>query len=415
MRVAHFVSAFPVLSETFVQDEIQAFAQEGFENVVVCLRPPPPQTKSHPDEDRLLEDRFREDLHVIDLLDPLLSPISTVRCLLKNPFRTALVKASFHAAAISRPKEMFRLGATLWRTLESVPRLRELGIRHCHAHFAHYPASAAWGCSRILGTSFTWNAHSYDLHLYRAHRMRKIRDADRIFPVSESNQEAIFRMGEGIQGLAERVTVSRCGIRLEGYSFEPPPSSGQEANRAPLLLGVGRLVDTKGFATLIKAAKILSESGLDFQTEIVGEGPECERLEKMISELGMQDRVRLLGPLSREETREQQRRAAVVVQPCSAGTNGLDGIPVVLMEAMALGVPVVSTRFAGIPELVEEGVTGCLVEVDDAQGVADKVSFLLSHLDKAHELTRNARSRIENEYDASSNYRRKARMIGEMV
>lgn len=204
------------------------------------------------------------------------------------------------------PRELLRLLYTGKRLLDVVSWLERQGVVHCHAHFAHYPAELAWGCSRVLGTTFSWNAHSYDLRLYSAHLKQRIRDADLVFPISEDNRRFIQEQitgEEGSEAIREKLRIIRCGIRLGDYSL------GVEAETScdPILLGVGRLVDTKGFADLIRAASLLLRDGIRVTVRIIGEGPERPNLLALASSLGCQDRIELMGSLPRDQVREEQR------------------------------------------------------------------------------------------------------------
>lgn len=401
MRIAHFVSGFPVLSETFVLDEIAAFAEEGFENVVVSLRP---RTEG--------EDSFehcgwtRDSLQLLEVLFPSLNPIPRTKSVSK---RSLSLLAEEAGAGFVHPKELFRLLYTGKRILESAPSLQILGVVHCHAHFAHYPAELAWGCSRLLGTSFSWNAHSYDLYRYSAHLERRIKDADLIFPISDANRKFIEdRASESIES---KVHVCRCGIRLDEYTF------GRDENlpRETILLGVGRLVDSKGFADLIRASALLNKRGLPTKVRIIGEGPERANLLSLARSLGAEPWLDLPGSLPRDQVRTEQRCATFLVMPCCPGKNGLDGIPVVLMEAMALGTPVVTTSFASIPELVEDGVTGRLVPPNQPERMADAISELLKNPSQRKQLALAARHQVETGYDGPRNYRAKAHLVKELI
>jgi glycosyltransferase involved in cell wall biosynthesis len=403
MRVAHFVSGFPVLSETFVRDEIRAFAQAGIENFVVSLRPAPEGEG---------EGRVQTgDLNLLQTFYPEPSArawLSAFRCDCRTTLRLALEMAG---QALGHPSEAGRLALSFERIIEASRQLHGLGITHCHAHFAHYPAALAWGCSRLLGTTFSWNAHSYDLFKYSAGLRARIRDADLVFPVSEVNRRRILEESPSAARAQENIVLARCGIQLGEYPFDPEPV----LTHAPLVLGVGRLVDTKGFDTLIQAAAILLRDGRDLQVRIIGEGLERPSLERSIRELGIEPSVELMGALDRETTRRFQSEASVIVQPCRSGRNGLDGIPVVLMEAMALGRPVISTRFAAIPELVEVGVTGRLTEPGDAGGLAKAIAGILDSPGEARRMVLSARTRIEAEFDGGRNYLRKAHLIRDLI
>jgi glycosyltransferase involved in cell wall biosynthesis len=407
MRIAHFVSAFPVRSETFVYDEIEAFARSGFENIIVSLRPPPKGVRSESDEKNLLGNRTHSDLGIVDVLDTTLSPLSGLGAFVRRPVIFARVKTSIVAAAFGAPTEAFQLFWTLQRACESVPKLAELDVVHCHAHFAHYPASLAWACARLLRVPFSYNAHGYDLYRYRSHLKTKLRDAKRIFPISDKNRDFFFEKGGSGGDLSRRLVVSRCGVDLEDYPFQP--RSGKFPDE-PLLVAVGRLVDIKGFSDLIEAARLLAAGEKNVRVEIVGEGPDRAALERQIGKARLGERVRLLGSLSREATRDVQARADLVAQPSRPGKHGPEGIPIVLMEAMALGVPVLSTRFAAIPELVEDGVTGFLAPPADPRALAQSISQILTDGVPPQTLAQ-ARARIEHNYNGPANYYKKAQTL----
>ncbi len=417
MRIAHFVSGFPVLSETFVLDEIAAFAEEGFENVVVSLRPRSDSSfprKRESTEDFDLDGQLlscgwtQESLGLIGVLYPTTNPLPAMK---NVSTRSAGLLASQVSAVMVHPKELVRLLYTGKRILETLHPLQRLGIDHCHAHFAHYPAELAWGCSRLLGTNFSWNAHSYDLHLYRAHLRQRIQDADLIFPISDANRR--FILERGYESTENKLHVCRCGIRLEDYGMKQ--DSTMAMPKEPLLLGVGRLVDSKGFADLIRAASLLFQKGVPVKVRIIGEGPERANLLSLARSLGYEYRLALPGSLPRDQVREEQRRAALLVMPCCRGKNGLDGIPMVLMEAMALGTPVVATCFASIPELVEDGITGRLVPPNQPENLADTIRDLLECPSKQEQLALSARRKVEAEYDGPRNYRVKARLVKDLI
>lgn len=410
MRIAHFVSGFPVQSETFVLDEIAAFASEGFENIVVPLRPL--QTSREEFSKWKNAGGWTDtSLGLREVLYPPASPFSGVRNL--NTHSTSVL-ARMAGAGLIHPRELLRLLYTGKRLLDVVSWLERQGVVHCHAHFAHYPAELAWGCSCVLGTTFSWNAHSYDLRLYSAHLKQRIRDADLVFPISEDNRRFIQEQitgEEGSEAIREKLRIIRCGIRLGDYSL------GVEAETScdPILLGVGRLVDTKGFADLIRAASLLLRDGIRVTVRIIGEGPERPNLLALASSLGCQDRIELMGSLPRDQVREEQRRATLLVMPCCPGRNGLDGIPVVLMEAMALGTPVVATRFAAIPELVKDGVNGRLIPPSQPEVLAGVIRDLLASPSRRHQLALAARGTIEAEFDGPRNYREKARLVKQLI
>lgn len=395
MRIAHFVSDFPVQSETFVVDEIKAAAEAGHQNIVVTLRPPGSPLPA-PEE--------LQQLGIVDVLRPYKGGWAAFR----TGRKSILLPWWFLRRAVRQPREVPRLGWTYGRFRVVQRPLTALDVDHCHAHFAHFPALLARLCARALNVSFTWNAHSYDFFNYDCLRSSCVKAADVVFPVS---QRIANWLQDRFPRYREKVDLIRCGLDLQTYSLAPP----RELNSPPVVLGVGRLVDTKGFADLIQATALLAKQGLELEVRLIGDGPERQKLEQLCARLGLTRQVRFLGALPRDRVRSLQLEADFAVQPSCAGRDGLDGIPVVLMEAMALGVPVISTRFAGIPELISDSETGRLVDPHNHRQLAEAIQELLEDHPLRRLLRINARARIEAEYDGPANYAYKVERIAGLV
>jgi colanic acid/amylovoran biosynthesis glycosyltransferase len=202
------------------------------------------------------------------------------------------------------------------------------------------------------------------------------------------------------------VHVVRCGIPTEDWAARPRrPEPG-------LVLSVGALREKKGHHVLVDAVARLRDRGVDLRCDIVGEGAERPRLEADIARLGLTDRVRLLGARSPEETRELYDRAEVFALACVVARNGdLDGVPIVLMEAMMSGVPCVSTRLSGIPELVDDGRSGLLAEPEDAEGLADRLERLLRSEEERRRVGEEGRRRALERCDVRKNAAGLARLL----
>lgn len=393
MKIAHFVSGYPVLSETFVRDELAGFAEKGFRNVVVSLRPQEKDLSDSP----LLSDPA---LGLEQVLYPRLSPAGII-----NPFpRPETLPGGF-----PYPDEVAKNLYLRFVQRNFVSRLTRLGVDHCHAHFAHYPATLAWMCANRLGVGFSFNAHSYDLFKYWSYLPEKVNDAKLVFPISKANRNWLLEFAEEREEASSRVQVIHCGIDPVAYPFHPP--TDPPTDRPARIVAVGRLVDTKGFDVLLEALPNVLGTRPEVEVEIIGEGSERSRLEELTVRLGVAEQVRLSGALPREEVRSRQASADLIVQPCRAGRDGLDGIPVVVMEAMALGVPVISTRFASIPELIEDGVSGRLVEPGDSAGLAKAIIEVLDPGFDRERMAVWAREVIERDFNGPANYRAKADLL----
>ena len=222
--------------------------------------------------------------------------------------------------------------------------------------------------------------------------------------ISEFNRRWLH---EHLDIAPERCEVIRCGVDPAAFTATGPSNA-----EPPLLLAVGRLVDYKGFRFLLRACHTLVERGLDFRCRIIGNGPEEAALQRQIDTLGLHGIVELAGVVPHGEMVGEFARAAVFVLPCCEGAGGeMDGIPVAMMEAMARGLPVVSTRLTGIPELVHEGENGLLAEPEDPDGLAGALANLLVDGGLRERLGERARRTVVAEYDLATNTSMLAAML----
>ena len=185
--------------------------------------------------------------------------------------------------------------------------------------------------------------------------------------------------------------VERFGKAVAGPKLEPP-----------LILSVGRLIEKKGFDDLIRAAAILKERDVAFHVKVVGDGPLEAELKALIEALGVGDRVELSGPKSQEEITELLGAASLFALPCvTESDGGMDNLPTVIMEAMAASVPCVSTRLAGVPEMIVDGVTGRLVAERDTEALADALAELLESPGRAREMGERGLERARSDFSKS--------------
>jgi glycosyltransferase involved in cell wall biosynthesis len=207
---------------------------------------------------------------------------------------------------------------------------------------------------------------------------------------------------------AARVKRIYHGLDVTGY--EPLPHRSTDR---PMLLAVGQLKEKKGFRYLLEACRLLLDRGMDFECEIVGEGPLRASLQKTINDLALTNTVNLAGSLPHDEVIQRYRRADVFVLPSVTAADGdRDGIPNVILEAMAMQLPVVSTRHSGIPEVVQHGTTGLLVPPKDPEALADTLGILIG--DKAARVAYGVagRQRVVEVFDLEVNVKK---LLGEMV
>lgn len=375
--IGFLVKTYPKLSETFILGEILGLERAGLTLRLFALQRP---------TDDVFHSATREVRASVRYLDaPGWRELPAVvfahlAFLAANP-RRYLATLAFACAR----------GETAWlrefaQAVRLADELRRAGVAHLHAHFAAEPASLAELVQRLSGISYSISAHAKDI--YRSPRgalERKLRAAAFTVTCTECNREYLAR----IAGSGAPVYRAYHGVDLEKFAPRAPAVEPS----VPLVLSVGRLREKKGFATLIEACGRLADAGVAFRCEIVGYGPERDRLQGLIDAKGLSGTVALVGKLTHEQIVEKYRAATLFVLPCQIAADGdRDGIPNVLLEAMAMRLPVVSTAVSGIPEAVEHGTNGLLVDPENAGALAEAVRTLL--LSPSLRSTFGARGRI---------------------
>lgn len=300
------------------------------------------------------------------------------------------------AFVLSRPGQTF---TKRWRTLlhfaEAVYLAAEIEkqqIGHIHVHFAGNAATLALVVNRLTGIPFSFTAHAYDIFLDQVILKEKIEAARFIVAISEYNKRFMLKY-VGNPELADKIHVIHSGIPLSDFTGEAQPCP--VSTEIPLIISVGRLVEKKGFAFLIQAFRQLHDRGYRVRCLIAGSGPQEEMLRRLIHELALVEWVELAGWLDQTQVRAYLAQSAIFVLPCVVADNGdQDGIPAVLMEAMAMAIPCVSTIVSGIPELIETEQSGLLVPEKDETALADALARLLDNPQFAYQLGQAGRQKV---------------------
>lgn len=382
MRIAYLVSRFPHVSETFIVRELDAVAQrEGIEIELLSLYPPVSRTV-HPLAEKwvphLRRPRATEAARAILYWLP------------RKPLTLLAAVAMVVRGYARRPPSLLRALATLPLAAAHARVLQRARIDHVHAHYATYPALAAWLCRRLTRVPYSITVHAHDIYIEQSLLREKLRDARFVVAISRFNQGFLKPF---IDDSDTPLHVVHCGIDTAAYTFTERVRRGP-----PTALCVASLQEYKGHQVLLEA---LTAEGLeDLRLDLVGEGPLRHELESRARKLGVADRVRFRGGLKEHEVAEALADADMFVLPSIIAPSGqMEGLPVALMEAMAAGVPVVSTRVSGIPELVRDGDTGLLAEPGDAAALAAVMRRTLRDAAGARERARAARRLVEREFD----------------
>jgi glycosyltransferase involved in cell wall biosynthesis len=366
VRVGYVLSEYPKVSHTFIRREILALEAEGIAVERLAIRA---SHDSLPDPvDRNETTRTRYVLGV----GPAAILMALFRSILRDPtrFLRAFVLATKLGVRSERPLPVH------WVYLAEAAVIsrwvRELRIDHLHAHFGSNPTEVAMLASVLSGVPYSFTAHgTVETDNARAIGIaEKVARAAFVVAVSHYGRAQLFRW----VGLEDwpKISVVRCGL---GADFLDSPDSAPPDGRR--LLVVGRLSAEKGHLVLLDAARVLRERRIDFELVIAGDGPLRSEVEARIAKANLRDRVSITGWVSSAEVIELLRSSRALVLPSFA-----EGLPVVLMEAFAMGRPVVATWVAGIPELVSNGSSGWLVPPGDVGRLADALEDCLRRSDE---------------------------------
>jgi glycosyltransferase involved in cell wall biosynthesis len=392
-KLGYLAKMFPRVSETFILAEVRRLQREGIPLRIYSLLPPTRDARVQPRALRVLPDveilpqpgwwslaRFGRDLW---------------RCLRLNPTRTT---REILGLALAPSRRRFR---RTFRAVVLAELMRRDRIAHLHAAWAHTPASVARAASRISGVPWSMGAHAKDIHVARRRSLaKKIASARFTTTCSRANLDLLESISR-----REEADLPPSSILLHHHgvdtAFFSPASPSDEAQ--PLIVSVGRLVPKKGFDLLLDAAAMMRDRGIRFRAEIIGEGPLRAAIGRQIRALKLDGVVALEGMLIDEEVRAAYHRASCVVLASRIASNGdRDGIPNTLAEAMACGVPVISTRLPSIEEIITDGETGLLVPPDDPAALAAAIERLLVDPEERRRLAGCARARIETAFDAAT-------------
>lgn len=389
--VAYLVSRFPKTSETFIVDEVMALEEAGVDVRLHALADGRGAVVG-PDASRL-------DARCIRL--PLFSPrlaLAQLRWLARAPLALLGIWFQVVARHATSPRALARAVVAVAHAAAHAETIPQSGARHVHAHWATHTALAAWVIHRLTGLSYSFTAHADDLFVMRPMIEEKVRGAAFVVTISEYNRSFL---AEHVAAASQTpIEVVRCGISTEAFRPGATP-----ADDGPFDIAcVARLEPKKGHTHLLDACAALVSRGVSVRCRLIGEGRQRDALEEQIRSQGLSECVELLGAQPREAVRAAIAEAHVFALPSVTDADGrADGIPVALMEAMAMQRPVVTTRVSGIPELVEHEVSGLLVRPGDAVALADAIDRIRSEPVLAEQLASAGRTRVLEVHDLHRN------------
>jgi glycosyltransferase involved in cell wall biosynthesis len=429
--IGYVLMGYPRLSETFIASELHRVEEAGVPVRLFVLKPVEAKERGlrHP-----VVDRIRAEPRYLPDTGSLTAPLHRWRPRHLQPFWPAMRRV-----ARRRPAGLARALATAARqalrdrrTPLSGPRkiyLKELvqavaladlvldapDVRHLHAHFAHGTTTITWHAATITGLPFSFTGHARDIYAPELNPKgwlrRKLLAARFAVTCTQANVEHLKKIAPEAQ-----VHLVYHGLNADFARLVQHEAPATAQNGTLRVLGVGRLVAKKGFDVFVDACAELRRRDVPFEALIVGQDDKHgDVVRERIAAQGLGDRIELPGAMGQEELLREYRRAGVLAMPCRVLDNDRDGIPNVLVEAMAAGAPVVATGVSGIPELVDHEVNGLLVEPDDPAALATALIRLHEDRELATRISNAGRRTVQERFDGDRLARRLADLFEEAL
>lgn len=389
-RVSYILSQFPETHETFILREILEMERQGVSVEIFSLK------KCH---DELIQ---TDSLRLKDRTHYLTASVWLKAILLAGVFGLKH-PARFVGMLYTIFRDNKKHPAYLLKTLGLLPigiyvgqKSRQLGVHKIHAHWATVPTEIGWVASRAADLSFSFTAHAWDIFLHPGNLERLIDDADQVITCTKFNKSYMNKKFG--RDFGNKITVIYHGLDFSGIL----PKNGAVTDEF-VALAVGRLVEQKGFGDLLKAVSLLKRNR-KITLLLVGEGPLRGELEKMARRLDIQDRVEFKGMLLQQEVFSLMRQADVLIMPSViAKNNDRDGIPNVILEAMAHRLPVIGTNVSGLPEVIVDHETGLLVPPGAPEELANAIESLMTNVTETQSMVEKARQLIVENFDIHKN------------
>lgn len=387
-RVGYVVSQFPCYDETFILRELVALRDRGVQVVIFSLRSQRQKTTQ--------EDAYSL-LPATHYAPYLLSPAvlgAVARALVASPRAISSLVAELAGDLRRKPVTLLKSLAFLPKSIYFARLASQAGVRRLHAHWATYPATAALLMSRLTGIPWSLTCHAHDIFFDPILLPEKLQSAAFTLTCTDHNRSYL----SSLRGVSpDRVHVSYHGLDLSLFR----PGNGRAPSGPLRILSVGSLLECKGFRYLVEACRILKERGVDFRATIAGGGPLEGRLRLQVEREGLVEQVHFTGYVTQGQLLPLYREADLFVLPAVREIHW--GIPNVLVEALACGVPVVTTPLPSVGELVEHGESGLLIEDRDAPLLAETIQYLACRPDTRTAMGRRGRERVEEAFDLNRN------------
>ncbi|PZR74164.1 MAG: hypothetical protein DLM73_08620 [Chthoniobacterales bacterium] len=391
-EVAYLFERFPSFGQTFCYREVAELERQGAKVHVFSIRRPTDEPAQDWNEEIVRRVHYLPDEKIL---------VREVEAAL----RSGKVSGAAREAVENwgRQSDFLRL----YQAIHIGMRMQESDLRHVHAHFAGMAARTAFWINQFFGTPFTFTAHANDIFAPRDFVVSLPKLIERAAAVVTVSDYAVNFLRDRFPESAAKIHRVYNGVDLSRYH---PSDFG---SGIPAIVSIGRLIEKKSFGDLIKACALLTLRRSDFGCEIIGEGPLEGALRVQISEAGLEGFVKLIGPQTQAQIALRLAQATIFVLPCTREEGGgMDNLPTVIMEAMAAGLPVISTPLAGVPEMVEPGGNGELVPEHDPAAICAAMERLISDPERARRLGDRGRQIAQEKFSIENSARQLQELFG---
>lgn len=401
-RIGYITNTFPAVTTTFEVHEICGLERLGIEIELFSIRRP---------YDTIVHKKARELVKRVTYA----TPISFRDVIMTNLYFLMLYPSQYLKVCLSHlihyalPYHYHEITLFI-KTIYLAKIIKDKELSHIHASFCSEATTSALIISRLLGITYSFKARAIDLYVYSTGKqiIRKVMNARFVATESEYNKKYLLELcGKRFQ---EKIHVIYGGHDFEQdrQPYKKRPDSQIE------ILSVGRFMEKKGFVYLIKSCGLLKRKGYKFRCRIVGDGPDKSELERLIKDYGLEDMVYLMPYAESEELKKIYSETDIFVLPCVIAGNGdRDAIPTVLVDVMAIGIPVISTNISGIPELVEDEKDGILVSERSVIELAAAIEKLIIHEELRISLGKRGMEKVRSRFDVNKNVAAYAELLNQ--
>jgi len=391
LKILYILEYFPARSETFILNELRTLKKFGAEPVIIQLSP-------YKDQISLKRSEFKiYPLHSLKLLKVVKEIPNFLSNLISKP---NLYLPLILTVLPLYPKIGFRKAT---RALVFLPKIsliaKKESVNHIHAHFEGNPALIAMLTSRITVLPYSFTVHGKGLFINPFLVKEKVQGAKFVASISEFNKKYMVKKFN-LKEFEEKIKIIHCGVSIKQLRKSKAEGQGKFLR----ILTVSRLAEKKGIDDILHSLRILKDLGVKYQYKIIGGGPYQQSLIKLVNKLGVSENVVFLGPTSTETVFKELSTADIfLLTPKSKKTEIEEGIPVVMMEAGLAGLPVISSRLSGIPELIDHEQNGLLINQGDYKNLANLILGLREKPGERKRLGNNLRKKVLDEFNLQKN------------